>query len=170
MKEVMYNEYAKEALTGLQKGAFLNVRNGEEDNTMTIAWGSLGFIWRKPVLMVMVRYSRHTYEMIEKSGEFTVSIPIDAELKKAIGLCGSLSGANVDKWSEANITKEEAQTINAPIVGECELHYECKVVCRMPLEEEMIDPSLVESCYKNGNYHVLYYGEILKTYIKQKGE
>ncbi|OOB78880.1 MAG: flavin reductase [Epulopiscium sp. Nele67-Bin002] len=167
MVEVSYNEYATEALKALEKGAFLSVTNGEQDNVMTVSWGTMGYIWRRPVLMVLVRYSRHTFEMLEESQEFTLSLPLEVDLKKALAKCGSLSGRDVDKFAETGITKGRATKVNAPVVEECELHYECKVVTRMPLTQEMVIPEIAENFYNKDNYHVLYYGEILGTYIKK---
>lgn len=84
-KDVAYNEYAKETIEILSKGAFLTTTVDGVINTMTIAWGSLGFMWGKPIFTAMVRPSRFTYELLEKSGEFTVSIPFK-DMSKALGI------------------------------------------------------------------------------------
>ncbi len=85
MKEVNFQDLSKDFLTQLVKGAFLTVKSDETVNTMTIGWGNVGFIWNKPMLMVPVRYSRHTYSMIDRSETFTVSVPVNKDLKK--GTC-----------------------------------------------------------------------------------
>lgn len=82
IERIRYNQFATEALKQLEKGAFLTVKDEEEINTMTIAWGSISYIWNKPIFMVAVRYSRHTYNLIENAKEFTVSIPISGNLKR----------------------------------------------------------------------------------------
>ncbi|MBR2683498.1 MAG: hypothetical protein IKE22_09565, partial [Atopobiaceae bacterium] len=48
------------------------VTAGTEDawNTMTIGWGTIGTVWGKPILMVMVRPQRYTYGLINAAGEF----------------------------------------------------------------------------------------------------
>lgn len=166
MKEVMYNEYAKEVLEALPKGAFLSVSDGKEDNTMTIGWGNIGFIWKRPILMVMVRHSRHTYKLIEASDSFTVSIPLYTKLGKELGYCGSKSGRDVDKWSEASLTKLKANKVSAPLVGECDLHYECKIIGKQKLTGSVLLPELTQTFYGDGDFHTLYYGEIVGTYLK----
>lgn len=166
MKEVMYNEYAKEALEQLQKGAFLNLRANDKDNTMTIGWGSIGFMWGRPILMVMVRYSRYSYELIERTDCFTVSIPLMGQLKKELGYCGSKSGRDCNKWQDLNLTKLNAQKVNAPLVGECDLHYECKILSKQQVSSTNITPDMVTTFYHNDDYHVLYYAEIVGTYLK----
>ena len=166
MKEVKYNKYGEEALAALEKGAFLNVRDDGADNTMTIGWGSIGYIWRKPVLMVMVRYSRHTYEMLNKSGEFTVSIPFGDGFKKELGVCGIKSGRDIDKFQTCNLKKVKAHRVNAPLISGCNLHYECKVIYSQVLELSQLEMGLSNKFYNNNDLHVLFYGEILGTYLE----
>jgi aminoglycoside phosphotransferase (APT) family kinase protein len=76
MKEVDYMAVAEKAMNQIKQGAFLTVRAGEALNTMTIGWATIGYVWRKPVFMVLVRDSRHTFGIIEKAADFTVSVPI----------------------------------------------------------------------------------------------
>ena len=164
--EIPYNMFAKDALENLQKGAFLSTKSRDKQNTMTIAWGNIGFMWKKPVFTAMVRYSRHTYEMLKESNEFTVSIPLDDKMKEAIGICGKTSGRDVNKFEEANITPKRGIKVESPLIEECGLHYECKVICSQPLDMAKMTED-VSNCYKDGNYHVLFYGEIVGTYMKK---
>jgi hypothetical protein len=72
-------------------------------NTMTAAWGGVGFIWRTPAVFVFVRYSRYTYEFMEQNPYFTLSF-FGPEWKKALDYCGSHSGRDVDKAEETGLT------------------------------------------------------------------
>ncbi|HHX59213.1 MAG TPA: flavin reductase family protein [Epulopiscium sp.] len=166
MQEIKYNEYAQEVLEGLTKGAFLSVTHEGEDNTMTIAWGSLGYIWRKPVFMVMVRYSRHTYEMLKNAEEFTVSIPFGDEFVKELALCGTKSGRDLDKFKSCNLQKTRANKVNAPLIAGCNLHYECKVVYKQVLEPQALQSGMSQKFYPDNDVHVLFYGEIVGTYLE----
>lgn len=168
MKTVPYNEYLKEAMEQLPKGAFLTVKDGERLNTMTIGWGNIGYIWRLPVFLVLVRYSRYTYQLLEKSKEFTVSIPLKDNLKKELAFCGTKSGKEVDKFKEANIGTIPALAINTPVIDKCSLYYECKVVYQQAMEPALISPAIQASCYPKGDYHVLYFGEIKASYINEE--
>ena len=167
MREIKYNEYAKQAIEGLSKGAFLNVSQAGEDNTMTIGWGSIGYIWRKPILMVMVRYSRHTYQMLSEAKEFTVSIPFGDGFKKELALCGTKSGRDIDKFQSCNLPKIRANKVDSPLIPGCDLHYECKVVYKQAMELRDMQEEIASKFYKDDDYHVLFYGEILGTYLKQ---
>lgn len=166
VQEIAYNQYAKEALDGLTKGAFLNVTHEGKDNTMTIGWGSIGFIWRKPIIMVMVRYSRHTYQMLQATEEFTVSIPFGDHFKKQLAFCGSHTGKDINKLEASNLTTTRAHKVDGPLISGCNLHYECKVLYKQTMEPGTLDPELNDKFYKNTDYHVLFYGEILGTYVE----
>ncbi|WP_432662244.1 flavin reductase family protein [Wukongibacter baidiensis] len=167
LKDIAYNEMSKEMLDQLKKGAFLTVKGDDEINTMTIGWGSIGFIWNKPIFMVAVRYSRYTYELLEKTDEFTVSVPLSKDMKKELAVCGTKSKREIDKFKECNLTAENGKVVDTPIIGECDLHYECKIVYKQAMEPGMIDKGIRDAKYSNNDFHVLYYGEIVASYIKE---
>lgn len=168
MKKVQFSDYSKEILEQLQKGAFLTVKDKENNlNTMTISWGSMGFMWNRPVFTVMVRYSRYTYDLIENSDMFTVSFPADGQLKEALGICGIKSGRNMDKFKESNITAVNGNNEDTHIIKEADIHIECKIVYKQAMaEESIIEKKIKEEKYADNDYHVLYYGEILDVYIR----
>lgn len=164
MKEVKFNEYSKELMEQLPKGAFLTVKDGEKVNTMTIGWGSLGVIWMKPIFTVLVRFSRYTYELIQDAEEFTVSVPLKNDLAKALAFCGTRSGRDYDKFKECGLTLREGQKVDTPVIEECELHYECKVVYKQVMEPATLDKEIRDKKYSNNDYHVMFYGEIVSSY------
>ena len=87
---VEYNENLEKNIEVLSKGAFLTTKTGNKVNSMSIAWGSIGFMWGKPIFMVMVRPQRYTYGIIEKTNEFTVTIPYK-KMNKEIEFLGKNS-------------------------------------------------------------------------------
>ncbi len=165
---VPYVDYSQQFLTQLPKGVFLTVKDGSIENTMTIGWGSIGYIWQRPVITVMVRYSRYTYELIDKARDFSVSVPLPGELKKALASAGSKTGREVDKFQEANLTAQPAQRIASPVIGEGGLIFECRLVFKQVMEPEKLDDSIRSQFYADGNYHVMFYGEILACYEQNK--
>lgn len=165
-KEVAYNAYSQQFLADLSKGAFLTTQYEGKTNTMTIGWASIGLIWGKPVFTAMIRHSRYTHELIEKSGEFTISIPF-GEMKAALGLCGSKSGRDMDKLAAANLSAAPGKKINTPVISGCKLHYECKVIAKQDLPAETLSAAVNDQWYKDGDYHTLYFGEILTSYIEE---
>ena len=127
MQNINAFDHAETILKVLAKGAFLTTAAGGRHNTMTIGWGALGNIWGKPVFTVMVRHSRYTHELIEAHNEFTVSFPLTAAFSKALGLCGSKSGRDMDKFAAAEITPAEGQTVKVPVIKGAGLHLECRI-------------------------------------------
>lgn len=165
IERVQYHQLSAEALRQLEKGAFLTVKDKDEVNTMTIAWGSISYIWGMPIFMVAVRYSRHTYRLIDHAKEFTVSIPLRNDLRKALAYCGTKSGRDVNKFEECNLSLLDGQKVSTPIIGECELHYECKVVYQQAMEPATLDENIKDRFYATDDYHVLYFGKIVDAYV-----
>jgi flavin reductase (DIM6/NTAB) family NADH-FMN oxidoreductase RutF len=164
IKEITYSELLPQVMDKLPKGAFLTTKYKDKVNTMTIGWGNIGIMWGKPIFMVGVRYSRHTYRMLQSSGEFTVSIPIDKELKKELAFCGSKSGRDIDKISQSQLKLKPGLKVNTPVIEDCELHYECKVVYKQTMDPGLVIEEIDQRYYKNNDFHVLFYGEILSCY------
>jgi len=152
---------SEKILEQLPKGAFLTVKDGEKINVMTIGWGNIGFIWGKPVFTVLVRYSRYTYELLERSGEFAVCVPKKDSLKKELGICGSKSGRDLNKFQECGFTIVKGQVVSAPIIKECPVHLECKVVYKQGMDVGFLDPKIKVACYPEGDLHIMYFGEIV---------
>lgn len=164
-KNIPYNENLDKVLDQIKKGAFLTVKSGDILNTMTIGWASFGIIWNKPILMVMVRKSRYTYNIIEKADNFTVSVPINVDLKKALVYCGTYSGRDVDKFKEANLTQKKSQVVISPIIKDCDYHYECKILFSQPMNSGPFDEILNKRFYPTDDLHTIYFGEIVESYI-----
>ncbi len=165
--EIPYEQYASQFLNQLPRGAFLTVQAGENLNTMTIGWGSIGYIWKRPVLMVMVRHSRYTYQLMEKASDFSVSLPAQGELKKDLAIVGTKSGRDIDKFTECKLSAKNARTITSPIIGECDLVYECKILFKQEMQPANLAPEIREQFYSDDDFHVLYYAEILACYTHE---
>ena len=105
--------------------------DGERDNIITIAWtGIVNTI--PPKTYISVRPSRHSYEMIKKSGEFVVNLT-PVSLIKTADFCGIHTGAKVDKFERCGLHKAPASAVSAPLIEECPLALECKVTDVIPL-------------------------------------
>lgn len=164
-KDIKYNELSADMLNQLRKGAFLTTKVENKINTMTIAWGGINIVWNKNVFVVYVRYTRDTYKMLENGHVFTISVPLNNDLKEKLAYCGTKSGKDVDKIQRCNLILIAGRKVNTPVLKECELHYECKVIYKQAMEPGMIPQEIKDKHYKNNDYHVIYYGEIVDSYI-----
>jgi flavin reductase (DIM6/NTAB) family NADH-FMN oxidoreductase RutF len=167
MKEVSYKEVAHEIHAQLEKGAFLNVKDKDGNaNTMTISWGNMGVMWFKPVFTVMVRYSRYTYELLQNAEDFTVSFPIKGQFKDELAFCGSKSGRDFDKFEELNLKIKDGKNVKSPILSDCDINLECKIICRQPLDTTGFDDYVHGVYGETKDYHVLFTGEIVSCLVK----
>lgn len=163
MTERGYLENAEEMMKRIKKGAFLTVLADDEVNTMTIGWATIGFIWQKEVFMIAVRDSRHTFKLLEKTDNFTVTIPADTSFDKAVMFCGTKSGRDCDKFKECDLKEKKAHHVESPIIDIPGIHYECKIIYKSAMDSTFLDKDL-EKLYPKKDYHTLYFGEILACY------
>jgi flavin reductase (DIM6/NTAB) family NADH-FMN oxidoreductase RutF len=141
-------------------GAFLTVRDGDCVNTMTVSWGFVGYIWNKPHFICVVRPQRYTFEIIENSASFTISVPF-GDMSVELRECGAKSGRDVDK-SEI-IDYVPAKIVGSPVINGCARYFECLVNYKDVLKEVHLPTILKDSWYK-GDYHHFYIGEIVEVY------
>ena len=159
-----YSEYAKKAMEILPGGAFLTTANGDKVNTMTIGWGTFGCQWGLPTAEVMVRQSRFTKSILDKANEFTLTFPVDASIKPALGFCGQKSGRDCDKISECGLELVSAKEISTPVISCKGIVFECRVVAITEMTTNLTDERILEKWYKNGDLHTLYYAEVVACY------
>ena len=174
-REVNPFDYAGEICKALPKGILLTTRNGEKLNTMTIGWGHIGIDWSRPVFIAYVRESRYTKQYLEENGEFTVNVPMGKVNPKILGICGTRSGRDMDKFAELGLTPEEPLTISVPGIKELPLTLECKVIYKQQQDLSAIPQDILDRYYpveseelhpgSDRDYHICYYGQILKAYI-----
>lgn len=175
MKEnIKVADYAKAISEALPKGILLNT-NGDKFNTMVIGWGALGTVWGRPAFTVYVREGRYTKAQLDKTGAFTVSIPVGGPIPEIAKICGWKSGYNVDKAAEAGLTLEPARTNGTPGIAEYPITLECKVLYAQRQDLSLLPEDIRASSYPqdvDGTYpmanrdpHTAYIGQIVDAYI-----
>ena len=142
---------------------------GQPANAMTIGWATFGIIWGLPICVVLVRPSRHTYELIEASQDFTVNVP-GRGMEDEVAVFGTKSGRDCDKFAATGLVARPSRTVKAPTVSECVIACECKVVHFNDVTPANLAPQVDASSYPRGDYHRLYYGQILVTTIHPDAE
>ena len=162
-------DHAPETLNALGNPGLLLVSldRTQRPNVMTIGWGALGIFWQRPVFVVPVRHSRYTYGCIQATGDFTVNV-LPRDLAAAASFCGSVSGRDHDKFAEANLTAAAALRVKSPIIEECVIHYECKVVHANDLVPEAAAPEILSGNYSSGDYHRFFFGEIVSVRVDDR--
>lgn len=80
-----------------------------------------------PMVMVGIVPSRYSYNIIKETGVFVVNL-VTKEQQEMFNYLGSHSGRDEDKLNNLNVKIEEAVKVNAPILSDCPVNIECKVV------------------------------------------
>lgn len=98
----------------------------EKANIMTVAWTGI-INTNPPIVYISVRPERYSYQLIKETGEFVINLTTE-ELAFATDWCGVRSGAKFDKFKEMKLTKEKANFVKCPMIGESPVSVECKVI------------------------------------------
>ena len=140
--------------------------NGEEVvNTMTASWGGIGILWGKPVAFLFVRPQRFTDSLIAVSERMSISF-FDEEYRAALRLCGTVSGAQGDKFAKAGLTPCKERGV--PVIAEAR----CTLICRKLYADALHPEGFCESAlldnYRAGDYHRVYVMEIEEVWQRDE--
>jgi flavin reductase (DIM6/NTAB) family NADH-FMN oxidoreductase RutF len=170
-KRITANEIKANPFTAIDKDWMLITAGKEKDhttfNTMTASWGGWGILWHKPVSYIFVRPTRHTYHFTESNDLYTLSF-FDETYRDALKLCGTKSGKDGDKVSEAGLnpmTFDEGP--GAVAFKEARMVMVCKKLYWQDIRpEQFLEPDLDKN-YPKKDYHRMYVGEVLGVYLKE---
>ncbi|MBR1777174.1 MAG: flavin reductase family protein [Alphaproteobacteria bacterium] len=158
----------KNPVTLFQKDwAALASGNKDKMNAMTIGWGSIGVLWKRPVVTVYVAPERYTNDFMDRNEYFTV-VGFPKEQRKALAYIGSHSGRDGDKLKAAGLTPEFTELGN-PVFKEGNLAIECKTIYKIPFQKELLDDKATELYEKiKISPHVMYIGEVINVWQKEE--
>ncbi|NLE83721.1 MAG: flavin reductase family protein [Chloroflexi bacterium] len=129
-------------------------------NEMTIGWGSIGTMWNRPFVEVVVRPTRFTYDYMEDYDDFTVSA-FPSKYRRALTHLGSRSGRDGNKLAGTDLTAIASRVVSSPSFEQAELTIECRKIYSADIDPaKFIDPS-IDTNYPNKDYHRVYFGEIV---------
>ncbi len=129
-------------------------------NSMTISWGSMGFMWGKPFVQVVVRPTRYTLAFMESNPDFTICA-FPEQYHKALSLLGARSGRDGDKIKESGLTPCKSTLVSTPSYIEANLVIECKKIYSDIFKPQGFIDTSIDDNYRLGDYHRIFYGEVL---------
>lgn len=107
--------------------AFLIGANvGGKANFMTAAWSGIACS-TPPMITVALQHHRHTLKGIKETGVFSVNVP-GSDQAKETDFCGIYSGTKEDKTEVCGFSVFYGKLEKAPLIGECPVNVECRVV------------------------------------------
>jgi flavin reductase (DIM6/NTAB) family NADH-FMN oxidoreductase RutF len=80
-----------------------------------------------PIIGCIISNRNYSFDVLNKTNECVINIPTVDLAKKVVG-CGNTSGKKIDKFSKFRLTAKPASRIEAPLIDECYINLECKVV------------------------------------------
>ena len=172
-KEINVFEYAPHIMEHLSRGGILaTVKAGDQINSITIGWGTIGIEWNKPLFQIYVRESRHSKSMLDKAGEFTINVPLERtdRTREILAFCGTKSGRDTDKAAALGLTLVESDKIATPAIRELPLTLECRVIYSVRQDGTKMPAEVMQRYYPDwenhrDDVHSVYYGEIVAAYI-----
>jgi flavin reductase (DIM6/NTAB) family NADH-FMN oxidoreductase RutF len=125
------------------------VDSEETPNIITLAWCGVACS-KPPMLSFGIQPPRYSYRLIEHSGELVVNIPT-VNLVEETDFCGTISGKDVDKFSQTKLTPVAAEKVKPPLIKECPVNIE----------------SIVKKKVILGSHH-LFLCEVVQVHVDQR--
>jgi flavin reductase (DIM6/NTAB) family NADH-FMN oxidoreductase RutF len=138
---------------------------GGKANFMAVGWVTRVNA-APPMLAVGIFNKHYTNEGIRENGTFSVCFP-DAGLIEKTDYCGIVSGRRVDKSAVFDVFYGE--TMTAPMIGECPLNLECRLVQTVELPTnnlfigEIVASFADERCMTEGKLDIRKLNPLLLT-------
>lgn len=142
-------------------------KNDKEHNSMTIAWGTIGQLWNKPVVIVYVSEDRYTKHLLDACDMFSVvGFPDKKKYRDALLYIGSHSQKDEpDKTENAGLTVEHTKN-GTPIIAEGDLAIECRKIYEDAFDIDKVPSDVRNGMYQEMGIHHMYIGEIVSVLQK----
>ena len=134
-------------------------------NAMTASWGTIGFLWNRPVCICFIRPQRYTFGLAKENERLSFSF-FGEERRKALAFCGKESGKDGDKLERAGLAYTMVDGV--PVFDSARL----TLICRKLYSDEIkkanfIDPSMLKN-YPAEDFHTFYICEIERCLIRNQ--
>jgi len=126
----------------------------DKPNFMTVAWCGIAN-GEPPMISVAIRHQRYTLRGIRQNLTFSVNVP-STDLVRETDYCGLVSGAKVNKVEACRFKVFYGKLNSAPLIEQCPVNLECKVVHILDLGSHSLivgrveETHVSESCLTDG--------------------
>jgi flavin reductase (DIM6/NTAB) family NADH-FMN oxidoreductase RutF len=142
----------------------ITARDGEKVNAMTASWGCLGVLWNRPIAVCFIRPQRHTFGLAEEQDRLSLAF-FGQNRRDALSLCGTKSGRDCDKISEAGFTASDADGV--PVINEAQILVIGRKLYADYIKEDCFIDNKMLDFYKEKDFHKAYVLEIEKVLVKK---
>jgi len=95
-------------------------------NIMTNSWHTM-LEFEPPLIGCVISNRNYSFAALKATRECVINIPAVGIAEKVVA-CGNSTGAKVDKFKKFGLTPLPAQQVGAPLIAECFVNLECRVV------------------------------------------
>lgn len=129
-----------------------------------MSWGSIGELWGKPIVTVVVDHSRYTYSLMGLYDYFTITA-FPKKMNEALDYIGSHSKkTDKNKIQNAGLTTMFTELGN-PTFKEGNLIIECRTIYEAPIDvDNMLDDDIIKMYQDNKLKHTMFVGEIVNVW------
>jgi len=147
----------------------------DKPNFMTVAWGGIAN-GEPPMISVAIRHNRYTHQGISQNLTFSVNVP-STDFVREVDYCGLVSGAKTSKAKVCQFKVFYGKLNNAPLIEQCPINLECKVVHILDLGSHSLivgrieETHISDNCLTNGKPDVnkikpiIYIGDSVSQYL-----
>ena len=134
---------------------------GEKTNLITVSLVHV-FSLKPPYIGIGIAPERYSFSLLRDNPEFTINVPRSLDMDLVVG-CGSLSGKDVNKFSEFNLTRQESKKISPcgieefPITMECRVEKDISIGDHVWFIGKVVNASVIESGVDRSDL-ILYWG------------
>ncbi len=143
----------------------ITAQMGDKVNTAASGFGGYGYVWGKRVVYIFLRGERYTREFVDDAGEFSISFLNVKDFRGALKYIEAVSGRDEDKIAGARLTVNYSDGV--PFIDEADNVIIAKVLFKGECQDAgFVDRDIIDNFYKNGDYHIMYVGEIQNILIR----
>lgn len=124
-------------------------KNGK-DNALVVGY-ACNCSYTPPMIMVGIVPTRYSYHIIKETGCFVVNIAAEKN-KDIYDYLGKVSGRDEDKFGMLNIKTKNGDCVNAPLIIDCPVNIECRVVNSVVTGSHEMFIGVVEKVHADKEY------------------
>jgi len=122
----------------------------DKPNFMAVAWSGIAN-GEPPMISVAIRHNRYTHRGIRQNLTFSVNVP-STDMVRETDYCGIISGSKVNKVEVCQFKVFYGILDNAPLIEQCPINLECKVVHILDLGSHSLIVGRIEETHISESY------------------
>jgi flavin reductase (DIM6/NTAB) family NADH-FMN oxidoreductase RutF len=124
-------------------------------NVMAAGW-NVKCSYDPPMMAVALSKNGHTHTVIPQTKEFVLAVP-SPELREQLEYVGSVTGSEVDKFSNTELRTQTADEIDVPLLSDARVNFECQLDSVVPTGDHFLFIGRIVAAHYNPDKEQLYF-------------